>query len=64
MANFEKIYIYMISIIMDMAQNEIRLTLSKELKERLVQRAKSLGIKPTEYIRSLVIEDFKRELKK
>ena len=49
---------------MDMAQNEVRLTLSKELKERLVQRAKSLGIKPTEYIRSLVIEDFKRELKK
>lgn len=49
---------------MAMAQNEVRVTLSKELKARLVQRAKSLGIKPTEYIRSLLIEDFKKEIGK
>lgn len=49
---------------MDMAQNEVRVTLPKELKARLVQRAKYLGIKPTEYIRSLIIEDFKREIRK
>ncbi len=49
---------------MYMAQNEVRVTLSKELKERLEYRAKSLGIKPTEYVRSLIIEDFKRETRK
>jgi len=49
---------------MFMAQNEVRVTLSKELKERLEARAKSLGIKATEYVRSLIIEDFKREIKK
>ncbi len=42
-----------------MVQNEVRVTLSAEMKERLFARAKSLGIKPTEYIRSLIIEDFK-----
>ena len=47
-----------------MAQNEVRVTLSKELKERLEQRAKLLGIKPTEYLRSLLIEDSKKELRK
>ncbi len=49
---------------MDMTQKEVRVTLSKELKQRLENRARALGIKPTEYIRSLVIEDFKNELKK
>ena len=47
-----------------MAQNEVRITLSKEMKDKLKQRAEALGIKPTEYIRSLVIEDFKTELKR
>lgn len=49
---------------MDMAQKEVRVTLSRELKQKLETRAKALGIKPTEYIRSLIIEDFKNELKK
>jgi len=49
---------------MDMAQKEVRVTLSRELKQRLENRARALGIKPTEYIRSLIIEDFKSELKK
>ncbi len=49
---------------MDMAQTEIRITLSKELKERLEQRAKSLGIKIPAYVRSLIIEDFKKEIRK
>ena len=49
---------------MDMTQKEVRVTLSKELKQKLENRARALGIKPTEYIRSLVIEDFKNELKK
>ena len=53
-----------VSIIMAMAQKEVRVTLSKELKQKLESRAKALGIKPTEYIRSLIIEDFKSELKK
>ena len=61
---FGKFYILFISIIMDMTQNEVRVTLPKEMKDRLVQRAKSLGIKPTEYIRSLVIEDFKKDIGK
>ena len=30
---------------MDMAQKEVRVTLSKELKQIIEQRAKSLGIK-------------------
>lgn len=49
---------------MAMAQKEVRVTLSKELKQRLENKAKALGIKPTEYIRSLIIEDFKSELKR
>jgi len=49
---------------MDMVQREVRVTLSKELKQKLESRAKALGIKSTEYIRSLIIEDFKSELKK
>ena len=49
---------------MDMAQKEVRVTLPEELKERLEQRAKSLGLKAPAYIRSLIIEDFKREIRK
>ena len=49
---------------MDMAQKEVRVTLPKELKERLEQRAKSLGLKAPAYIRSLIIEDFKKEIRK
>ncbi|MBN2112074.1 hypothetical protein JW707_03160 [Candidatus Woesearchaeota archaeon] len=47
-----------------MVQNEVRVTLPKELKQMLEQRAKSLGLKAPAYIRSLIIEDFKKEIKK
>lgn len=64
MAIYRNIYIINISIFMDMAQNEVRVTMPKELKHMLEQRAKSLGLKAPAYIRSLIIEDFKKEIKK
>lgn len=39
---------------------EVRVTLSKELKSILDSKAKSLGIKTAEYVRSLIIEDIKK----
>ena len=47
-----------------MAQKEVRVTLSKELKQIIEQRAKSLGLKAPAYIRSLIIEDLKKEIRK
>ncbi len=39
---------------------DIRVTLKKELKDRLEEIAKSFGISVSEYIRILIIEDFKK----
>ena len=47
-----------------MAQNEVRVTLSEELKKKLYSNSTLLGIKPTEYVKSLIIEDLKRSDKK
>ena len=51
-------YKYPFSWIME--QNEVRVTLSSELKDKLYKNSKLLGIKPTEYVKSLIIEDVKK----
>ena len=43
-----------------MGQEDVRTTLSKDLRVLLKKKAESLGIKEPEYVRSLIIEDLKK----
>ncbi|MBR9691925.1 hypothetical protein GOV06_04000 [Candidatus Woesearchaeota archaeon] len=42
---------------------DIRVSLKKELKDKIDDIAKSFGISTSEYIRHLIIEEFKRSRK-
>ena len=43
---------------------EIKIVVSEVMEKRIAETAESLGIKKTEYVKGLVIEDLKREINK
>lgn len=56
-----EIFIYKLhNYVKHMVQEVVRVTLPLELMKRLEGISKSLGIKDTEYVRSLVIQDLKK----
>ncbi|MFC1752658.1 hypothetical protein ACFL96_04605 [Thermoproteota archaeon] len=40
---------------------QIKLTVSPDLKTKLDKQAKELGVKTTEYIMSILLEEFRRQ---
>ena len=44
-------------------QEKLQVTLKPTLKIKLETKAELVGIKPVEYVRSLIIEDLKKDLK-
>ena len=45
---------------MYMGQKTIRITFSKEARKLVEKRAKSLGLKETQYLRNLAMEDIRK----